>query len=101
MYVNWEVHNPHPGEGFLLCVPKNTFFIFKTFPRDLSLFSSKNRPLGKIVDVGENFAAVAFNEKLLGQLLFVLQTPAAENNDELSSLAAPPKKNKEIKRLLC
>ena len=47
--------------------------------------------------MGEKFAAVAFNEKLLGQLLFVLQTPAAENNDELSSLAAPPKKNKEIK----
>ena len=47
--------------------------------------------------MGEKFAAVAFNEKLLGQLLFVLQTPAAENNDELSSLAAPTTKNKEIK----
>ena len=69
--------------------------------RLVTFFVKKNRPLGRIVDVGENFAAVAFNEKLLGQLLFVLQTPAAENNDELSSLAAPPKKNKEIKRLLC
>ena len=74
---------------------------FKKPPFAIShFFRQKNRPLEKIVGVRENFAAVAFNEKLLGQSLFVLQTPAAENNDELSSLAAPPKKKRDKKIIM-